>query len=101
MYRSSRNRFKLDKRGDDEQINNNRFKWGSNSSTPQVKPLLTVKKALRKQNEKVVYCTYYNRDGYCRNGKMISEPLRSPKKKQKPLKPPKALKTPKNPQKFL
>jgi len=88
MYR---NRFKLDKRSSETPItttstaaassstaesNNNPFKWsgggGENEDKQQItlKPVLpiVVKKKLRKQNEKVVYCTYYNRDGFCRNG---------------------------------
>ena len=75
-YFMYRNRYRLDKR---DEPNNNPFKWSGGSaekpktnqqSEIQLKPVLPVKKSLRKQNEKVVYCTYYNRDGYCRNGKI-------------------------------
>ena len=76
-YFMYRNRYKLDKR---DEPNNNPFKWSGGSaeklktaqSEIQLKPVLPVKKSLRKQNEKVVYCTYYNRDGYCRNGKIFT-----------------------------
>ena len=87
MYR---NRFKLDKRSDSStttsnvsalstntaESNNNPFKWSGNvieaenEEINKIKPVLPIvkKKKLRKQNEKLVYCTYYNRDGFCRNG---------------------------------
>jgi len=67
--RGGHGRFRLDKRND-EITNNNPLKWSRNGVNT-IKPTLPVKqplKNLKKLNEKLNFCSFYNRDGYCRNG---------------------------------
>ena len=69
-HRGGHGRFRLDKRND-EITNNNPLKWSRNGNI--VKPTLPIKQPINKQNlkklnEKLNFCSFYNRDGYCRNG---------------------------------
>jgi len=65
------NRFRLDKRKDDTYQNNNPRKWQRH--TTQLKTTLPASTKPKKlTNEKIIHCTFYKHDGYCRNGEPIS-----------------------------